>query len=308
MTATVRGISTDGRDGTIDRKLVREYTVTYLVTTNDWNDGPQTVRTAYGIPDVGDVYMPGNDYDAQAAVIAKRVVQREAPDEWDVEVTYSTAPSDRQPEQAATPLDEPPVITCGTNKRQIIVQGCYQTAANPDPNKDFDWYVHSTNGELFDPQPEVEISEPLVTIKRNVQAISWPYLMSLANCVNQSPFFGADARQLKLNAPQAQSAYDPSVGNYWQLTYEIAFKYDTWDIQILNSGTFYYSLLGGADLKVPFKDQEGNRFVGLLDANGEAINAASDQYRGVFYNGGDAPTFTRIRYFRELDFSSLGIL
>jgi hypothetical protein len=68
MTATVRGISTDGRDGSIDRELVCEYTVTYHVTTDDWNDGPQTVRTAFGIPDVGDVYMPGNDYDARAMV------------------------------------------------------------------------------------------------------------------------------------------------------------------------------------------------------------------------------------------------
>jgi hypothetical protein len=158
---------------------------------------------------------------------------------------------------------------------------------------------------LYDPQPEVEISEPLVTIKRNIQTINWPYLMSLANCVNQSPFFGADARQLKLSAPQAQSAYDPSVGSYWQLTYEIAYKYDTWDIQILNSGTYYYEV--GLE-KVPFKDKEGNRFVGLLNAIGGAINVASDQYRGVFYEGGDAPTFSRFRYFRELDFNSLGIL
>jgi hypothetical protein len=305
MTATVRGISTDGRDGSIDRKLVREYTVTYLVTTDDWSDGPQAVRTAFGIPDVGDVYTPGNDYDAQAMVISKRVSQRDAPDEWEVEVTYSTEPGDKQPEQAATPLEEPPVITCGANNRQIIVQGCYATAENPDPGKDWDWYVHSTNGELYDPQPEVEISEPLVTIQRNVQTISWPYLVSLADCVNQSPFFGADARQLKLKAPKATSAYDPSVGNYWQLTYEIAFKYDTWDIQILNRGSFYYDTNFA---KVPFKDLEGNRFVGLLDAIGSAINYSSDQYRGVYYAGGQEPTFTRIRYFREIDFTSLGIL
>lgn len=302
MTASVRGISAGSRGGSIDRQSQREYSITYLVSTDDRGDGPQTVRTAFGIPSIGDVYQPGNDYDARAIVTSKSVTQRESPWEWEVEVTYSTEAGEK-PEATASPLDEPADISYGFQARKILVPGYFNSPENVSEGSDLELGIVSTNGELFDPQPEIDWNEPVLTIKRNVQSISAPLLMALANCVNASPFYGAGSRTLKMNPPQAQRQYDQTVGYYWSVTYAMAFKYDTWDLQLLNQGTYHLE----SSKPTPFKDKEGNRFVGLLTTAGLALNSSSDDTKGRYIASGEAPTFTRLRVFREIDFNSLGI-
>jgi hypothetical protein len=129
--------------------------------------------------------------------------------------------------------------------------------------------------------------------------------MALANCVNSSGFYGAEARQLKMVAPQADRVYNPTVGFYFVVTYGMAYKYDTWDLQLLNQGTYYLDAFSNP---TPFKDSEGNRFIGLLNATGGALNSSSDATAGRYVSGGDAPSFQRLRVFREIDFNSLGII
>lgn len=303
MVATVRGISASGRSGSIDIESQREYTVTYLVYTNDRNDGPQQVRAAFGIPSIGDVYMPGNDYDASAIVTAKRVTQRDSPWEWEVEVTYSTDVGD-EPDQPENPLDKPPEISWGAQERRIIVPGKYNSASAPNQNKDLELGIVAPNGELFDPQPEMDIAEPILTVTRNVASINAGELMALANCVNESDFYGAGKRELRLKPPQAQAQYDGQIGQYWKVTWQMVYKYDTWDIQVLNQGTYYLA----SNVPTPFKDTEGNRRIGLLSTDGTALNSSSADSAGRYIESGDAPTFTRLRVYREIDFNGLGII
>lgn len=302
MTATVRGIAADGRGGSIDVDFKREYTVKYLVRTDDRSDGPATVRTAFGIPNVGDLYTPGNDFDPQAIVTNKRVSQGGSPWEWEVDVTYSTDVKE-EPEKPASPLDEPPRVSWGFQERRILVPGRYQNPDSPSQTQDFQLGVTNSAGELYDPQPEMDISEPILTISKNVATISPSQFFSIANCVNSDTFYGSNPRQLRLRAPTAESAYDKTIGTYWQVTYGFAYKWDTWDIQVLNQGTFYKL----AGWKFPCKDKEGHRFVGLLTSTGGILNSASDEHQGTWYSGGADPSFSRFRVYREINFSSLGI-
>jgi len=304
MTATVRGIRPGDREGDVNQKGERQYTVTYLVQTDDKNDGPQTARTAYGIPAIGDVYQPGNDYDAGAVVVSKRAIETESPVDWEVEVTYSTD-TNGKPDEAMddNPLNKPADVTYGFQARRILIPGYYNAPGSVSDSADLDLGVVAPNGELFDPQPEMEIAEPVLSISKNMATINGATMMALANCVNISPFFGAMHRQLKMNAPQAQRMYHETIGLYWAVTFQMAYKFDTWDVQILNQGTYHLD----AGSPTPFKDAEGNRFIGLLTTAGVALNSSSDDTKGRYITGGAAPTFTRLRVYREIDFNGLGI-
>lgn len=309
MTATVRGVKPDGRGSSINRELQTDYTVTYLVTTDDAHDGPSEVRQAQGIPAIGDIYSVGNDFDVRAVATEKRVSARESPTEWEVEVSYSTVIG-KKPDQEndQNPITQDVEVSFTAQQRTRVLAGYYANPALPQSLRDLDAPVVSSNGEPFDPQPEVDVSDPVMTMRKNFQSINIPYLLSLGNTVNASEFYGADARALRLSPPQMTLAFDPSVGEYWQVTFEFIYREETWDLQLLNTGTYYIDANGK---KFPFKDEEGRPFVGLLDADGGALNwgvAGTEGQWGRYISGGDAPTFSRLRVYREVDFNSLGII
>jgi len=169
MTATVRGISIEGRSGTINKDLVKEYTVVYKVGTDDRRDGPATVRQAFGIPNVGDIYTPGNDFDSSAVVISKDVRQGDSPFEWNVEVTYS---NDIEKTPASTSLDpflEPPEFSVGFQTRRILVPGYYNDPSAPPTSRLWEKGILNPAGEEFVPQPEADIAEPLFHVTANTQ-------------------------------------------------------------------------------------------------------------------------------------------
>lgn len=305
MTATVRGIAVGSRSGSLNLDMESEYSVLYYVTTDDINDGPDTVRTAFGIPDIGTTYSLSGEVNPRAVVTDKRAKERESPFEWEVEVTYSTREK-KQPEEFDNPLLQPAEISFGFQSRNKVLSGYYNDPTNPNSTKDLEVGIVASNGELFDPQPEIEVADPILTIKKNLPLVSAQWLMSIANTVNQVEFYGADARQLRLMPPQTDRAYDKVIGFYWPTTFQFVYRYDTWDMQLLNAGTYYMANA----FSYPFKDSEGNRFVGLLRANGAPLNFSStDKYTwGRFTEGGEAVTYTRLRVYREIDFGSLGII
>jgi len=305
MSATVRGIAVGNREGSATLDAEHEYSVVYYVTTDDIDDGPDTVRTAFGIPDLGAPYTLGNDFNPRAVVTDKRARERESPFEWEVEVSYSTREK-KEKEEFENPLLQPAEISFGFQNRNKVLTGYYNDPENPNALKNLELGIVSSNGELFDPQPEIEIADPILTIKKNLPYISAAWLMEIANTVNQTEFYGAEARQLRLMPPQTDRAYDKVIGFYWPTTFQFCYRYDTWDMQLLNVGTYYMA----NGFSYPFKDSEGNRFVGLLRDTGAPLNFSStDKYTwGRVTEGGEAVTYTRLRVYREIDFNSLGII
>jgi hypothetical protein len=308
MTATIRGISADRRDGGMDAEYSREYTITYFVTTDDNDDGAQIVMNCPGIPKLGGLYVLGNDWDPQATVGSIRAMQRDAPNEWEVEVVYQT---DRK--LAPDPADVDLKITASTRSRMIVIPGFYEDPRNAVPDVGYDQGVHNSAGMHFDPPPEIEWEEPVLTINRNVRSVDWPFIMSVTNSVNSDDFFGCPPRTLKLSTPTVESAFDADTGEYWKMTYSLIYKYDTWDVQILNRGEYYLQeTVSPSDNDEPetFKDKEGRPFSGLLKIDGKPLNESDTKWIGrVRPDGtGDEPTFQRFRVYREVDFNTIGIL
>lgn len=300
MTATVRGVSIDDRSGSINQDGHREYRITYKVTVDDKRDGLATVRTAFGIPNLGDSYNPGNDSDFAAVVVSKEPRLVEWP-LFEVEVIYSTDVGQREPIQYATPLDEPPEITFGFEERRILIPGRFNDPLSPPSGRAWEQGIFAPNGELFDPQPEVPYCDPVWHIKKNFQNISYVGIMALANCVNADFYNGAEPRTLKLKPPQAARKWHKVIGFYWEVSYSIIYRWETWDVQLLNQGTFFWtggkptSLWSSTVLPKVKPIPGGGVRVVNLSTNGD-INSTS------------TPTFTRIRYFREIQFSTLQLI
>lgn len=305
MTTTIRGISVNNRDGSENLDGVRELTVEYKVESNDKRDGVLTALATAGIPNIGDIYQAGNESDAGMVVVNKQAAPVDnCPFEWTVTVTCS---NDIEDDPVGfvyqdNPLAKPAEISYGFQTRRILIPGQYNNPVGPPSSHDWEQGIFAPNGELFDPQPEAEIDEPILTIKKNksVAEVSGQDFMSLNNCVNADPFQNAEVRQLRLKIPQAIRQWHKSVGYYFEVTYTMAYRYETWDIQLLNQGTYYFA--GGKPAatwsttqnRLTKKDDAGNPLIVNLTTNGDINTTAT-------------PTFTRIRFFREINFGSLGL-
>lgn len=312
MTATVRGISTEGRSGSENRTNGAEYSVTYLVYTDDRNDGPMIASDAFGIPRIGDVYQPGNDFDPKAMVVDKKATQRDSPFEWEVEVVYSTE-LDADPKDGndgnTSPLDEPADISYGFQARTLAVPGYFNDPANPNALQNLEATLVNSYGEPFDPAPEMDVHDLVVNVVKNMPNLNVQWMMWVANTVNSVPFNGAESRQLRLVPPEATRKYDATIGLYWAVAFQFIYRYETWDLQRVNEGLHYLTDAGAFGiLHLPFQDDKGYPRVGLLTTAGYALNASSTLYLGRYYAGGEAPTFSRFRIYREIDFNTLGIL
>lgn len=307
MTVTVRGIKKGGGVEGSQSIEQDEYTVIYYVVTDERRDGPRTIMTAFGIPNIGDTYVAGHDFDNAAVVIDKSARQRDdCPFEWDVTVTYSTAPeSDPSAFAQDNPLLQPAEISYGFQARRVLIPGSYNDPLGPPNDNAWQQGIFAPNGELFDPQPEWELYEPVLTIKRNLASISGAAFMSLANCVNSDVYQNAQPRQLRMLAPTAVRKWHRNVppmgGFYWEATFAMAFRWETWDIQVLNQGTYYFT--GGKPASVwsttvarkTKTDDHGNPLIVNLSTNGD-INTTT------------TPTFFRRRVAREISFSNLDLL
>lgn len=301
MTATVRGISVEGRDGSINQDGVREFTLIYKVQTNDKRDGAAIVRIAPGIPSIGDTYTAGNESDPSAVCISKEPEPTDSPFEWLVVCRFTTDPGAYEPKQYDNPLAQPPELSFGFQERRILIPGRFNNPNAPPTNQSWDRGLFAPNGELFDPQPEVDIADPVWNIKKNVQTISYLDFMTLANSVNSDFFNGVGPRQLMLKPPTAVRKWHKTISYYWEVSYQLVFRWETWDIQILNQGTYYFptstptNWWGTTENRHVKIDTQGNVLVVNLTTAGDINNTAT-------------PTFTRIRFFREIPFGTLNLL
>ena len=308
MTASVRGIAPEGRDGTVDRDNHRTYTVVYYVTTTDKNDGPAQARNAFGIPAMGSVYVSGNDFDNAAAVVDIQATQRDSPTEWEVEVTYDTQVDEEPKNEGTNPLNEPPDITWGAQSRRVIVPGKYNDPGVPNADGEFELGIMAPNGILFEPGPEMDLSDPVLTVTRNIATFDVAEVLSWANTVNQNIFLGAPRRTLKMTAPQVSSRWNKEIGDYWSMSVSMTYRFEKWDFQILNVSGQY--LTASSTKLEGFKDSEGHARTGLLTETGQALNSSGTEASkwGVFDSSLAEPTYTRLRVYREIDFAALGLL
>lgn len=283
-----------GRDASFNDKFEREYTRTFLVVTDDKTTGPIAVANNVLIPQVFTSYslILGAEFDDGARVT--NISPRQDDDNpfiWEVVITYSTLSEDED-EQNVNPLLRPADVVMSCEKAQEVVNGTFKNELNTE-DKQFGEGVRNSAGELFDPPPMKDISRPVLTITRNEGIVNAIALMDFADSVNAETFLGAAPRQLKMECPQFRRVFENGLG-FWTVTYQMTFKRETWDTQLLDHGSYYLDA-GSTAAKTKFTDVEGNPITGNLGANGDFLTA------------GATAEFIRFKVYKEKFFSTLGL-
>jgi hypothetical protein len=160
----------------------------------------------------------------------------------------------------------------------------------------------ASNGEIFVPAPEMDESHLILTITRN-EDINSPHpalAITYQDTVNSDVFWNAVPGTCKCRSitvqRQVKNYPDGSVFPYLRVTYIFHFK-STWDIQLLDKGTWYWYQQSGATpkRKQKFLSDDGQPIDGLLDGQGGKLAT------------GAAPVFLTVRPYARLPFSALNL-
>ena len=264
---------------TIERK--------FLVTTNSLLDGPGTVALAPGIPPLFSPYFFGAE-SSWFMLVRSIDCERRAPNSlwWEVTVHYES-PDPKDPQsgngggghgtdaagggggketqaQFENPLAMVPEIEIHSSQHKEIVYQGYDGSGNPIA-------LSASNGEPFVPAPEKEASRWELRITRNESIVSpvVSTMLTYQNAVNSDIFWGASAGLVKCQSIAVQRLEknypDGSTFPYLKVTYVFQFRPDSWDLTILDKGTYY---INGSSKRIKFKTDDNQNREGLLDGAG----------------------------------------
>lgn len=286
----------------IDEKGTRRYTREWYVQVDSENDDELMVLAASGIPKLWDSWYAASSSDGQAfcrGLSARREDGTRLL--WIVTAEYSSEvdPSQGQnPTAQENPLNRPPVIRWGSSRRtEVIVRDREGNA------------VQNSALDYFQPQPERERSNRVLTVTKNLQTFDDNYFRDFIDSVNSSAFMGAPERCLKCQDITAELAYeDDKDGNrtfFYPVTVTLEYQKQQTDP---NDGIVH----GGWDYG--FVDCGFNKFVGatrerILDEHqNPLVNPVNLDLIGGVLDPGEPGKFVWFRVHDEMDFSGLGII
>jgi hypothetical protein len=221
------GIKRGSRSGDIDKNRVRKYSVTYVVETDDKNDGPQTVLSAFGLPSLYQHYTLGNDDDLAALCISGKASEvGDGGKTWDVQCEFA---SDAIPKNE-NPLNDPVRYSLQWAQHEKVIE--QDQDGNP---------IVNTVGDLFtDPPYKQDDSRPVLVATKNYPAADFASLVSLAvdykDSLNTDGFYGASAGQVKLTNITTGDLQTQNEIDFYKVTYEFSFNPDGWQPEILSRG------------------------------------------------------------------------
>ena len=280
-----------------NRTTERRYRRRFLVKTTDSKDPASVALLAPGLPGLGTQYVSGPVFDPEARVVSLRP-QRLHRRAWHVDVEYSTETDDGD-----DPLNREPRMSFNFQTFRVPIVGELDQDAAGDADKVFKGAMRTTAGEIFDPPPEMDESRPVLKIVRNESTFKPLTAMLFQDAVNEAPWGGAQARQVKVNRISTSGKESEKINGftyeYYPVTYELHYKRETWDIRLLNAGWYYLNAAGAdptdPDNLVEFKDSSGKPRKGLLADDGTALA------------DGEAVTYVRKRAYKELNFNLLNL-
>ncbi len=248
----------------------RGYTVQYLVILDDPTDSPGVARTAGGIPEVGDAYA----WDVTAT--CKRVeatVASESRLKYIVSVDYET-PTANTP-TSDDPLTDPVQIHWTTQIRtEVLDKDIYGTN------------VRNSAGDKFDPPLVQDLYDPLVTITRNELVYNPAFAQSYRGAVNEDYVIIAGMPAALAQALCLQYDADSEVRNgiaFWRVTYQIAFRAETWARGLLDLGMREITVAGDLTSdKTWIKDDQDREVREAVRLNGLGQPLANDAAAGIY--------------------------
>lgn len=224
-----------------DQMTHRDYTITWLVETDDPDDGPTTVLSAAGLPTIGTQWNFGNDFDPWALCWPNArctpVLTGEPNLRWIVENKFSTRPLMRcMDTQIENPLAEPYRVSGGFFKKTKLVDK--DQFGNP---------VRSSSQQRIT-GGVMEFDDNRPTVRVGFNQLFWPGALyaDMVDSVNDAPLWGLPARCVKLsNGTWTRNMW--GVCNfYFTVDYEFEIQYEldddgnlvkTWDRKVHDKGT-----------------------------------------------------------------------
>jgi hypothetical protein len=259
MTATVEG---NGKP--IKRELVqdkdghRDYDATFLVRTDDKDDGPVTIANAPGLPQTGSIWNFGNDSDPWAfcwpnlrVTKAPEAEWKRQPRAWEVTRRWSTKPLNRCQDQAiGNPIFEP----------QKLSGSFIKFTEMPAFDKDGDAILSSSH-ELI--PLEFDANRPTVRISQNVLSLDLPVVSEMVDTVNNHIMWGLGLRRVKLSDFAWERKLYGLCNYYYTRTFVFDINFNTFDRLVRDVG--HMVLKPGGDKDDP------RDFIRAKDSNDENV-------------------------------------
>lgn len=271
----------------------RDYDISWLMRTQNVDDGPAIVLSSPNLPAIGSYWQFGNDIDINAYCWpnwkVSQIVEREKSDLWIVSQRFSTRPFRRcQDESIENPLAEPPQIS-----------GSFVTYTQ-EVTKDRNNKVlkNSAHEPLRGKVMEFDASKPNVSISFNLPLLPLETFASLMHHVNDSPLWGLDRRMIKLSNVTWQRQVYGRCFFYYTVHYEFEIDFKTFDRKAPDKGRKILMPGGNKDNPkhfVVYKDNNGENTDVFLDGEGNPIDNADDVVD------------IDIEYYQETNLLALGI-
>ena len=259
----------------------RDYLLTWLITTDDGDDGPETVLSAPGLPSIGTAYSFGNDSDTWAFAYPRTKVRRvtNKPNDrkrWFLDQTFSTRPLNRcQTAAIENPLLEPAKIS-GSGLKYLRK---YTEDKDGDP-------LLSSSGERYIGN-EVQEADYRLAIQIEFNAASFPgssILDALKNNPwNSTTMWGFAVETVRLTEFDFEKLYYGVCTAYYRLKFglEIGGSYYT---RVPDEGTMCFT---GTDPNNP------KHYEKCKDANGENIGKVLLDGSGNILTDVTSPVFNQ---------------
>jgi len=272
VTRKFAGLS--GRDDLSGR---REYTIQYVVETDNANDGASIVKNAdvggVRVDRYGDYYRTDTESDTQAFVSDRQAdrLSDESSKLWLVTVTFSTEASSGviapgvgivypQPEDANPDYSWDFIDT----KRAAYV--AFDENDNPYP-------ATNSAGDFYDPPFEYDFS--YLVLRLTVNQMDYDPLVAAlyANRVNSDQWYGFAPGCVLCKPIKGKLAVEKGIG-FWKVSYEFHFSFDGWLESVWDAGLREY---------IPKKD--------LAQANAERPKGTPEIKAGYQHLKDDHGTF-----------------
>jgi hypothetical protein len=236
--------------------------VPYRVLVTDRNDGPLIVLGASGLPALYSEYSFGNESNADMLLRRYEPKHISTPGAlaWRVDCVYETPQQKEEKSGAGTssrnsgggtgreragqfenPLLEWPIVKTHSAGREALITRIYDNITNSFKP------CTASNGEVFDPPPkylqtfftlEITRNEPITAAHLSIEA-------TYTNAVNSDVFWGIAAgywriKEITCERQDRQLPNTPFKFAFLRVTYTIEFNPETWDLFLLDHGTYYW--------------------------------------------------------------------
>lgn len=202
-----------------------EYRLSYLITTDDREDGPSVVKAALPVS-LDSVYQSGNDSDSRAVLTGVSVTQVDPADfyNWNVDSVYKST------ELRTSPLLEPVQESVSWNGVESPTFTFFDGSL-----------ILNTAGMGLDEKVSRIDNRPVVTYSLNQLVFPFALAAQVRNSVNSTTWKGFGPRTVRLQSMQTERIFDGRfgagpLGVYYKVSYTFEINPETHDIAISSMG------------------------------------------------------------------------